>query len=312
MHRLVHAGLCCLASAFLLSAGCGGRATTYRLYDGPDRPEGRIAVVSDTDLVQIFRIDGRPAGSDPYGWPSTSDYVGIPHLPRDDFHLEPGPHTLTVRVHSVEVGFEQAALHRGLNAWTIRHDFEAGRRYGFGVEEVGLADLRAGQPVLVEYDGGEHLVARPDVAEQRLLPPETGEGAVVVGQGVARKGTNAEAIVGELNATGSILLLLLDPGPDAGRVSNTIADTRRALRRDKSLPKGVRQTVGYGLGFFEFRDVPPGDHLVVWLADDPNIDGVELAPDRAARVRVTLDDAVIDGVRVDRTVPDALDRPLPG
>ena len=301
--------LIALLAPTLALAGCGSSGGTIKLYDGPDRPDGEIATLRDAKLVQVIAIDGKPVGSSGGGM-FAPQYVGMTLLPRDVFKLPPGDRRIEARMHGEPDGDD--VLLDGYNTWTFRHDLQPGRVYSFVLEESSAGDLSGGIPAMVELNDAAAertrrgdddpaatrrarkgdwraddvaLTLRPVLTRQIPEPPSAGEGSVVAGR----------ANVGPMHAAGKPVHLV-PLVEENTRYFRRLRDEARPI----DPPAGSRTTTGEGIGFFAFRDVPPGNYAIVWQGP--------LGVTTAAKVKVPSQAKLIDNVDVSTAVDEVLFR----
>ena len=247
-----------------------GCARTHRLYDGPRRPAGEIAVLKNDASTWVRAIDGQDVPAD-----KPDDFGSVV------YELPPGEHRLEVIYHWAETTTSGQYTYRNsskaLNLWTLRHAFEAGKTYrlGFMMEGGGV------WPLLIDGTGGKgEIVAYPELYPRPPTPPAAGEGTTLAGQGLL------ESQGQKYTATGRRIYLLRDT-PEARDLLSGGASRRRLTGSGKV----VRECRGYGLGYFEFRDVEPGAYLIYWGL---TTDNYAVSP-----VIVRPGDGVIDGIRCD-------------
>ena len=220
--------------ALLAVAGC---QRVHRLYDGPKRPAAEIAHLRNTGDVWARVIDGEI----------------VPHDKPDDlgsvtYELAPGPHRIEAKYHFAQTShhgnYVSYSSSEAYNMWSLYHDFEAGERYRLSRNDIKGGD-EAYLPVLRNSAG--EIVAETDRTRRPTTPSHRGTTLAGV------------AFDDQYTATGRPIYLLRD-----GTVTRGLLRHSRDPR-DRFEDADVLQAVvyGYGVGFFEFLDVPPGDY-VVW------------------------------------------------
>ena len=261
-----------LLAVALVASGCGPDKP-FKAYVGPDRPLSEIAVVKRGRHTYAHALDGKTLQPSPTG----------------DLHLPPGPHRLEVGIAKpLPNGTEYS-----VNYFTLRHDFEAGKTYRYdgrimNVPGKGMSNDYA-EVQLVE-EPGEIFLAKADFNFIEPPVPAADEGATIYGQAVSPDG---------MNATGRNVYLCHDT-----------PQLRRWLRKQRGLwgrtfPDGLKGSqqrrmiadvqAGYGQGFFDFQDVPPGKYLLIFSGILRNYVGV---------VEVGEDDRRVLSVMVKREISD--------
>ena len=280
--KLFRAGAFAAAAFALL--GCG---QTQRLYDGPKRDADEVAVLRNGETVFVRYVDGREVAVEE----GATSWLGR------DYHLLPGRHRVEVLEETASVSgspLTGSTIYqtRAYNLWTLRHDFKGGERYELGSHTVLVPD--AARPpgnspetlslvALFEMDGKEP-VALPVLAPDP--PRDPPRGRTLAGQAANERYT----------ATGRLVFLVRDtPAARAWAKKPRMAE-RAARDLKRMLPPGefaeAREVVGYGLGYFEFPDVPPGEWLVCFPVPgdvfEPELFG-EVKRETAAVTRVRVD-----------------------
>lgn len=299
----------------ILAGGCS--TTKHHLYEGERKSPKDLAAVFDSYSVQIESIDGAPV-SQPGAFFQPKGSVKRYRL--DTFYLLPGRHTIVARVNGANYKGDYTVQSTAKNAWSFYVDLQAGSFYTF--EHVDLSN-KTGKtlPVLQRVETTERTGSasvlnnalnhgsasakerfEPEVVPRPVEPPGPDENAVVIGQGVdlaprddGSRATNfgwgSSAPTGgpTFTATGQLITLCEDTPQN--RQSLVDVANRESSQRPKGnqLTTGYTQTTrGYGLGFFEFRDVPAGNYLVYWRTFNVDI--------YVGRVRVEEGDTVVGPV----------------
>ena len=224
-----------LALVALLVAGAAGCGGATRMYDGPKLSKEQRVRLRASDAARVRVIDG--------------EEVSVGGIGYRTFELRPGPHRIEAQYNSsYHAGPNTTVTETGYNYWTLDHDFEPGRTYE--VREASISSL-GNVVVLAERDekGDLREVARPTLAPAEPDPPAGGEGSVVIGV----------AGTGQFNATGRPVYLLPDT-PEvrawaAEGVGTKSAESKLKRRVPNAQRKRAQRQLGYGLGYFEFRDV---------------------------------------------------------
>ncbi len=225
-----------------VAAACGcGKLGVHRVYDGPSLPLTEVAVVKDSAGVHVMLVDGDLIGG------KESEIA-------DQYHLLPGSHR-------IEVFYSASAIFQGswesLNLITFRHDFQAGHEYRFASKRESLGDGRARLRLELHDVTEGRKVADPSYGPgpPTFKPGQTG--ATIVGQ--ASDGYYDDA-------TGQTVYLVYDTPAVRNFLERNSGRDRFEKGWDPEISKAVRygETRGYGGGFFQFLDVPPGKYIVVY------------------------------------------------
>ena len=254
--------------------GASGCAKTVRAYDGPGLAEGQFATVRNGNDVYVEAIDGeRVEGSPSTPW----SY---------EYQLAPGDHRLAVEFYRSTtvggaMGSTASVTTRGVNLMTIRHRFEAGRRYSFGL----LTTAAGWEPMLVELGGGpegDRVVARMEVglgpAEGTAGPARAGATPGPGAGGATVSGTAEVQAEGGMLYTAAGREVRLIPRTDAAEAwLGKLVERRRnpppvpwpGPSEPAEVRSGGRRTMGYGTGQFAFEGVPPGEYFVVFDPQAP-------------------------------------------
>jgi hypothetical protein len=271
-----------LAFVVACASGCAEQQAVTHLYDGPPRPPAEVAIVHNANDVFVRLVDGRAVDNDQPG-----------DRTKRIFHLPPGEHRLEVEYHDVEkdlVGVVMA-WRRSYNLFTLRHDFEVGRVYRLEV----LFESREGREIVIPVlmNDVNQQVARPDTSRRPPVVPEGATGATLAGIAIAQESDAGGLNPRVITATGREVYLIEDSPATRewlGQLRETGQFNERYIR--SSAPEAARSSIrlarGYGVGYFEFQDVPASDYIIFFRTSwnvakvrpgQRLVDNIEVTPD---------------------------------
>ena len=230
----------CALFVWLTAAGC---ASPIKAYAGPDLPRERLAIVRNNDRrsgVSVVAVDGRPVGNN-----------AAPAV-----HMLPGQHRLEVRYQKEAMQGLRVGSWSSVNFTTFRHDFAAGREYGFVSGRERQSKQSATLDISLVDQATSCVVAEPSLETEPPTFRPGQQGATVVGV----------ADDGHFNAAGREVWLVEDAAAVRQWLKWINEDQRYLMNHEKKRPatKTFRKTLGYGAGQFEFVDVPPDKYLAIF------------------------------------------------
>ena len=259
-------------------------------------PDNRVATVTEGEGIGALAIDDGellPAETHPGRG--------------DTLRLLPGDRRLIV-------DFEEDAgeyWSYSINGFSLRHALQPGRRYRLSAVRQSVGDSEVVTPVLVEETAGDdgRLVLEP------VAGPELTAGPIDVRPpvgGATVRGFAGVALVDGPDLTGTGRRVVLLPiGDAAGRAAleEWLLETGK---RAGDTPPGWerrRETIGYGLGQFQFRDVPLGRYAALFVPFGVSEDYVSAAGPVLARRDVVVSRPLmtIDGVQVGDLIEPTVD-----
>lgn len=242
-----------LSAAALVAVSCGCGAKTIRAYEGDPLPPERAVRIRSGSSITFSAVDGRPIGDFDHSFDlfRYSDRVLL--------ELTPGPHRLTVGYRATQGNVVQYSV----NDQTISHTFAPGD-YSFVVSKESLGTSSVWHPKLIDSKTKAPIVeaqppGRPDAPSASKPGTATVTGVAIVGV--------------QLAAGQRVALIARNKRTDEWAAAWLAWNKRQAAKVNHfdippldpgELKSPVRSTVGYGVGYFEFKDVPPGEYYAVF------------------------------------------------
>ena len=259
-------------------------------------PDARVATVAEGEGIGALAIDdGRPLPAETH--PGRGDTL----------RLLPGDRRLIV-------DYEEDAgdyWSYSVNGFSLRHALAPGRRYRLSAVRQSVGDSEVVTPVLVEETVGAdgRLVLEP-VAGPELAAAPIDDRPPVGGATVRGFAGVAFADGPDMTGTGRRVVLL--PIDDAGGRAALQAWLLETGKRPGDTPPGWGrrlETVGYGLGQFQFRDVPLGRYAALLVPFDVSEDYASGSGPVLARRDVVVSRPLmtIDGVQVGDAIEPVAD-----
>ncbi len=267
---IASAALC----AALQAAGCIMKPLTA--YSGPTLPKEQVARIHCKD-VYVHTVDTTPLRD----WFPAMVKYGSETGPSEVAAIDvlPGKHRLIVNFRRQQGGM----IAWGVNSFSILYDFKAGQDYAFSLVEMNNGTRTIWRPELIDKTTKSVLATH----ESKPLPASKSKPGMATVRGIAATIFNT--------STGREVVLI----PRNKATEDWIAATNKfrseeggifkfAPSMPKERNKPFRATIGYGMGFFEFTDVPPGEYFVIF----DSAWGVFCS----APVKVTAGQALVDNV----------------
>jgi hypothetical protein len=250
-----------LCAVIVTGPGC---LRTGRAYSGPARPPSAVARVYDSKNISMIAIDDM----------TSAEYIPwadreLPGIRKGDVvELLPGEHRLVLHYQKQEGNY---VLSSGFV--TIRHVFEAGKQYTFGMQTAegptrtqakgddGGGSHLAGtwRPLLIDKSTGAVL---PAIVERDFAPSAfagSAHGATIVGVVKFVMGSGQEVS----GAGWPVWIVPRSRGIEKWISDRHTNNTLYPQHQPDILKKQGRHTIAYGTGQYELHDVPPGDYLVL-------------------------------------------------
>ncbi|MEM6313709.1 MAG: hypothetical protein AAF743_06455 [Planctomycetota bacterium] len=256
-----------LLALVLIAVGCGGpKRPAAKLYAGPVQPAQQLASVEESAGVRMVAFNNQLLwNEDKLRRGETGFQLVYAPIKGQTYSIEPGDQRMVVLWQ--DVSFESHASYT-IKRWSatrgnfsLRHAFEAGKKYKFGTFDFDGPRGSVTIPVLLE-EGEDRPVAYPEIFAEPIEGINSATGTTVYGIGTVKWDDAYH------NVAGRQIALLTDID-GFRRWYERKTDDGKQQGSFASEPPGwddAPKTVGYGVGQFDFKDVPPGKYIVAFFA----------------------------------------------
>lgn len=264
----------------ILGGGCA--KSHYQAYEGTQLTAEQVARVHcrEAQVIRVDSVDMRKQNS-------VLNFYASPEPLRDiQIDVTPGVHRISLRYRRIEGG----VVHCSPNQFSILYDFKANQDYAFAISEDNQGRMTLWSPELIDKQTKTVLAKH----ETKPLPAKNSKAGTATIRGIA--------VERGATATGNDVFLIQKNDRTQRWVDGEIAYWNRepGFFSDLSglghtdppeVKKPLQTTVGYGMGFFEFLDVPPGDYFIYFSSNTEMTFSV-------AAVTIRPGEKLVDNVKV--------------